>query len=71
VAAAGIAGALADSIAGATIQAQYRTPDGETTERSTGALQRGWKGVTNDRVNWICTGVGALVAYGGAALMAG
>jgi uncharacterized protein (TIGR00297 family) len=71
VVAAGMAGALADSIAGATIQAQYETADGGTTERPAGALQRGWKWVTNDRVNWICTGVGALVACGGAALMTG
>lgn len=68
---AGLAGAFADSIAGATIQAQYRAPGGETTERPTGTLQRGWTWVTNDRVNWICTGTGALIAGGGATLLAG
>jgi len=68
---AGVVGAFADSVAGATIQAQYQAPGGEVTERSVGQLQRGWRWVTNDRVNWVCTGVGALIGGVGAALLVG
>lgn len=68
---AGGAGAFADSVAGATIQAQYRTPGGEVIERPMGPLQRGWRWITNDRVNWICTGIGALIGGLGTALLAG
>lgn len=68
---AGVAGAFADSLAGATIQAQYQAPGGVVTERPAGPVLRGWRWVTNDRVNWLCTGVGALIGGGGAALLVG
>ena len=58
-------GAFVDSLAGATVQAQY-------FDAATGALRekrsteedpsRGWSGITNDRVNWIGTSSGALMA---------
>lgn len=68
---AGVAGAFADSLAGATIQAQYRAPDGHHTERPAGPLVGGWPAVTNDRVNWLCTATGALIGAAGAALLGG
>ena len=66
----GFLGALADSAAGATIQARYRdVRTGQETERATSAgranpLVRGWRPVGNDRVNALCTLTGALVAMG-------
>jgi len=68
---AGAAGALADSVAGATMQAQYQAPAGGLTERPVGSLQRGWRWITNDRVNWLCTGVGALIGGAGVAMLVG
>lgn len=68
---AGVAGALADSIVGATIQAQYRDPaTGEVVERKPGGADsgeggevvRGWQGVNNDVVNVIGSATGAGVA---------
>ena len=68
---AGVAGAVADSIAGATIQAQYRDPaTGEMVERDPagaedrkrGEVVRGLPRVNNDVVNVIGTLTGALVA---------
>jgi uncharacterized membrane protein len=65
---AGVAGALADSIAGSSVQALYRdATTGEATERAstereTNELIRGWAWVDNDRVNVLCTLVGAAVA---------
>jgi uncharacterized membrane protein len=68
---AGLAGAFADSIAGATIQAQYRDPDTrEVVERKPAApgggngaeVVRGLSGVNNDAVNVIGTLTGAAVA---------
>lgn len=63
-------GAFADSLAGALLQAQYydvatgswREYEGAADDRPA----RGWRGVTNDHVNWIgtCSGaLAALVAY--------
>lgn len=66
---AGLAGALADSFLGATVQAQYRDPaTGRLTERHTASdgtphsLARGHTFITNDVVNLLATLVGALIA---------
>ncbi len=64
---AGLAGALSDSLLGATLQAQYRDATGMLTERA-GAmhtLMRGLPGMTNDAVNFLACLIGAAV---GAAL---
>jgi uncharacterized protein (TIGR00297 family) len=67
---AGVVGALADSLLGATVQAQYRDPaTGARTERPASAagrhpLVRGHPRVTNDAVNAAATAVGALAAAG-------
>ena len=66
VTAAGLAGALVDSLLGATVQAQWRDPaDSERwTERGAGAPARGLAWVGNDLVNLACTlsAVGAAAA---------
>jgi uncharacterized protein (TIGR00297 family) len=69
VAVGGIAGALADSLLGATVQARrWCEQCAESTERrvhSCGAATRhagGLAGFDNDAVNAVCSGVGALVA---------
>lgn len=72
VVAGGVLAAWVDSLLGATVQARFRLPDGGLTERSTldGAalpLARGWRWVTNDRVNLACTLVGGLVPLAGLA----
>ena len=64
--ASGVLAANVDSVLGATVQARFRQPDGGLTERpslggSALPLARGWRWVTNDRVNLACTLVGALV----------
>ncbi len=66
VALGGVAGALADTVLGATAQARYRRADGTVTERAAEAgrahpLAAGLAFVTNDRVNGVCTLAGALV----------
>ncbi|HVC79438.1 MAG TPA: DUF92 domain-containing protein [Chloroflexota bacterium] len=68
---AGMAGSLADSLAGATIQAGYRCPAcKEPTERrrhrcgTPTVLARGQGWCTNEIVNALCTAVGAGVAVG-------
>ncbi len=53
-----------DSLLGATVQARYRDAAGAVTERAASAagphpLVRGWRAVTNDRVNLLCTLSGA------------
>jgi uncharacterized protein (TIGR00297 family) len=64
--AAGIIGSLADSLLGATVQAQYRcVVCGKSTERkmhcSTGTeLVSGIRWINNDVVNWMCAIAGAL-----------
>jgi uncharacterized protein (TIGR00297 family) len=65
----GVFGALADSVAGATIQAIYRCPAcDQLTERRIHAcgaatvLHSGNRWCNNDAVNLICTGAGALAA---------
>ena len=64
----GFLGALADSFAGATIQAHYRDRQtGQPTEQTASLhepnpLVRGWRWVNNDRVNILCTVTGAVIA---------
>ena len=65
----GLAGSLADSLLGATIQAQYRCPVcGKLTERLTHCedeptvLSRGFPVINNDAVNVIATLTGAIVS---------
>jgi uncharacterized protein (TIGR00297 family) len=66
----GVVGSLADSLLGATLQAQFKCEAcGKTTERTTHcgratALHRGVRWVGNDLVNGICALVGAVVAWG-------
>lgn len=72
VASAGVAGAFADSLAGATVQAHFRDLEtGAETERGGGeaVLLRGWRWLRNDAVNGLCTATGAGVAAGWAVLM--
>lgn len=66
----GFAAALVDSLVGATLQALWRDPaTGLVTERpQPGPLVRGWRWVTNDRVNLACTLTGALVPLAALAL---
>jgi len=66
----GFAASLVDSLLGATAQALYRDgPSGALTERrEAGALVRGWRWVTNDRVNLACTLAGALLPLAALAL---
>jgi uncharacterized protein (TIGR00297 family) len=70
----GVLGSLADSVAGATIQAAYRDPrDGRVVDGRRGVAVgrervRGWRVVDNDVVNGVCTAVGAAVAAGVVAL---
>ncbi len=63
----GFGGALADSLLGATVQAQWRGPLGVGwTERpQPGPPERGWRGLGNDGVNVLCT----LASVGIAALL--
>ncbi len=71
----GMAAALVDSLLGATAQALYRdTQSGRLTERSRSgehahALVRGWRWITNDRVNLACTLTGAAVPTAVVALL--
>lgn len=70
VALAGLAGAFLDSLLGATVQAIYYCPACEKdTERhpwhscgSPTTLQRGWRWLDNDWVNFISAAFGALMA---------
>lgn len=64
----GVVGSLADSLLGATVQAQYRSASGKLTERTVvdgipTTLVRGFRWVTNDVVNWSCAAAGALTMY--------
>jgi uncharacterized membrane protein len=59
----GFAASFVDSVIGATVQARYRDEaTGAITERAeAGTLVRGRAWLTNDRVNAVCTLVGALL----------
>jgi uncharacterized protein (TIGR00297 family) len=65
----GVAGSLADSLLGATLQAIYQGPHGET-ERHTGrdgqphTLVRGLTWMNNDMVNFLSSLAGGLAALG-------
>jgi len=61
---AGFVGSLADSMLGATVQAQYRDATGAITERAGGTLVRGASWMTNDIVNLLASLVGGAVAVG-------
>lgn len=69
VLAAGIIGMAADSLVGATLQARYRcTICGASTERRAHCdhpteLSGGYRWITNDVVNVICSLMGAIAAY--------
>jgi uncharacterized protein (TIGR00297 family) len=64
----GVVGSLADSLLGATVQAIYRAPSGDETERAvalTGEPHiplRGWRGMNNDGVNFVSSLIGGAVA---------
>ncbi len=65
---AGFAGSIVDSILGATLQAQYQTPEGKRTERAIvngmpTQLILGYRWMTNDIVNWLCALSGAAIMY--------
>ena len=69
VAAAGVAGMLADSLLGATLQGKYECPAcdarferGTTVCHEPVRLTRGWEWLDNDGVNFAATLVGAAVA---------
>jgi len=70
---AGLAGMLADSEAGAFLQAQYRVSSSgalvETPPSETASPVRGWPGIGNNVVNLMGTAVGALAALAGMLLM--
>ena len=75
IAAGGIAGGVADSLLGATLQARYRCAacgaPGEQPMHwcgGTGILVRGMRWITNDTVNLLATAVGAAVAAAPVAL---
>jgi uncharacterized protein (TIGR00297 family) len=65
---AGLLGALADSLLGATVQVLYRDAAGAATERAVGrdgaphAYLRGWRWMNNDAVNLLASLVGGVVA---------
>jgi uncharacterized protein (TIGR00297 family) len=64
-----IAGCLVDSMLGSTLQARYRLASGQLTEKSEVAGRAlpqagGWSSVNNDRVNVLCTLVGAAFPFG-------
>jgi uncharacterized membrane protein len=55
-------------VLGATLQARYRDPrtgldtEKPATDGAAHRLVRGWAWLNNDRVNLVCTGVGAALA---------
>jgi uncharacterized membrane protein len=68
---AGLTGMLADSVAGAFLQAQYRSAAGhwvETPPTPEANPVRGWAGIGNNVVNLLGTAVGGLTALAGVLL---
>jgi uncharacterized protein (TIGR00297 family) len=71
----GLAGALLDSLMGATYQAMFRYPSGKETEKPIGrdgtpnTFVRGWRWLNNDMVNLLSSVGGGLVAMGVFALV--
>ena len=67
---AGLAGSLADSLLGATVQAIYLDPSSGETERALDRagrphpVARGWRWMNNDMVNLLSSLVGGLAAAG-------
>ncbi|MGB1274986.1 MAG: DUF92 domain-containing protein [Nannocystaceae bacterium] len=63
--AAGVGGSLVDSILGCTWQARYRvlatgaSSEAASTNGQPNTLVRGWRWMTNDTVNLLCTAAGA------------
>lgn len=66
----GMAGSLADSLLGATLQAIYRTAAGRETEHRTDSAGRalaglrGWRWMNNDMVNLLSSIAGGVAAVG-------
>jgi uncharacterized protein (TIGR00297 family) len=61
---AGLAGGLADSLLGATVQAQYRDRTGAITEKAGATRVRGVAWMTNDTVNLLASLIGGAVGAG-------
>lgn len=64
----GMFGAIVDSVCGATLQAQYQTEEGQSTEKEMyrgkpTVRVRGIKWINNDIVNWMCAISGSLAMY--------
>lgn len=63
----GVAGSLVDSLMGATVQAMYLAPNGETERRAARSgqsypLLRGWRWMNNDMVNFLSSLSGGVAA---------
>lgn len=72
----GVAGSLFDSLLGATVQAMYLSPTGETEKRTSRdgrafPLVRGWRWMNNDMVNFLSSLAGGAVAAGAYAWIGG
>ena len=61
---AGLVGGLADSLLGATVQAQYRDRTGALTEKVGATRVRGAAWMTNDAVNLLASLIGGVVGAG-------
>jgi uncharacterized protein (TIGR00297 family) len=65
-----VVASVLDSVLGGTLQARYRLPGGDLTERALDGgrpldLAAGLRGFDNDRVNLACTLVGAIIPFAG------
>jgi uncharacterized protein (TIGR00297 family) len=72
----GVVGSLVDSLLGATVQAMYLSPTGETEKRASRdgvcyPLLRGWRWMNNDTVNFLSSLAGGAAAFGVYALTSG